>query len=284
MQPIAAHTSLDDRLWRYVGGVNVELLGVPRDLAPGYAEGGPHVGPIAERLSCSVRFTRAKPLSLDDLRARWTWDDDVCDVRYLGIMARLRHVADGAYAASLEVPGDARELSWLLSALVVAIRARRGAVVLHAAGVELDGHAVLFVGPSGAGKTTACNLLRSARGFVRDRVLVVPEEDGWSAWALPGWSPTDQRLPASSHSHLPVAAVLAVEHGSIPKVRRASGLEAMTRLRESTMTADDSVEAERDVLETMERLTRQARFGVLTTVLGTSCDSAVRTWIEQGRD
>ncbi len=50
----------------------------------------------------------------------------------------------------------------------------RGSTVLHASGVEIDGHALAFVGPSGQGKTTLATLLALAGArLLTDDVLTV---------------------------------------------------------------------------------------------------------------
>lgn len=271
---------------RCVAGVEVELLGAPPELVAGLRLPGSAAlsdRPAPSRISCVVR---AFPEALDppeDHRARWRWTGDSCDVAYLGCEARLRALSPTRYAASLAVRGGVTELEALLGALAVATVYRRGGVVLHAAGVELDGRAVLFVGPSGAGKTTACSLTAGARGFVRDRAVLVPDRKGWAAWALPGWAPIDQGLEPSSAHRLPVAAILAVDQGDTEVVvQRCTAIEAARVLRESTMTGDASREGELALLDVLAGLARDVPCGSVTTVLGRPCGGALRDWLERG--
>lgn len=66
-------------------------------------------------------------------------------------------------------------LSGNLMALLVVLR---GACVLHGSAVEVDGHAIAFVGPSGAGKTTSAALgMRAGHRLVSDDLLRL-EPDG----------------------------------------------------------------------------------------------------------
>lgn len=78
------------------------------------------------------------------------------------------------------VEGDA---SWMLSALsqavtMAAIEARKGELwLLHAGGVALpDGRVVVFVGPSGRGKTTLAHSLGTVFGYVSDETVGIDDE------------------------------------------------------------------------------------------------------------
>lgn len=53
-------------------------------------------------------------------------------------------------------------------------------VPVHASAVQLDGGAMIFLGPSSAGKSTICRLLSaSAKPLADDRVYLVPRGEGW---------------------------------------------------------------------------------------------------------
>src|SRR4051812_33206581 len=64
----------------------------------------------------------------------------------------------------------------------------RGLEVFHASAVTLDGRALAFVGPTGAGKTSiAVRLVAAGARFLTDHVLAIDETDG-QARAHPGAS------------------------------------------------------------------------------------------------
>lgn len=55
-----------------------------------------------------------------------------------------------------------------------------GIVLLHASAVAMEGGAVLFLGPSGTGKSTMCRLLGGlARPLADDAVYVIPRGARW---------------------------------------------------------------------------------------------------------
>jgi len=105
--------------------------------------------------------------------------------------------------------GDGGEEAWqrLLVAQVLPFAAvLRGLEVLHASAVVIDGQAVAFAGPSGAGKTSvALELCRLGASFLADDVLAV-ESDGGVLVGHPG-SPVAgldhaeaERVPSSLES------------------------------------------------------------------------------------
>jgi hypothetical protein len=60
-----------------------------------------------------------------------------------------------------------------------------GGVMLHAAGVVVDGRALVFCGPSGCGKTTIARLAGRRRVLSDETTALRPSGDGWRACATP---------------------------------------------------------------------------------------------------
>ncbi len=121
--------------------------------------------------------------------------------------------ADGCVAAAYPVPGVSTqtvEHLYLNQVLPLAL-SRQWKLVLHASAVDVDGHAVALLGPSGRGKSTLAASL-STRGyrFLTDDALLVEEEAGRYI-IHPGhpsirlWDDSRQALiPDTSHAALPV--------------------------------------------------------------------------------
>jgi hypothetical protein len=89
-------------------------------------------------------------------------------------------LARGAIVAR-PAPGRGESMLPVLLAgnLLAIVLGLRGAAVLHASAVELDGTAVAFAGPSGAGKSTAAALLCAAGGaIVGDDAARLEEREG----------------------------------------------------------------------------------------------------------
>lgn len=87
--------------------------------------------------------------------------------------------SDGLQVICAEGSGGADAWQRLLIAQVLPFAAvLRGLEVLHASAVVVDGGAVAFLGPSGAGKTSlALALCRRGAGFLADDVLALEQED-----------------------------------------------------------------------------------------------------------
>ncbi|MEO1302477.1 MAG: hypothetical protein AAFV36_04775 [Myxococcota bacterium] len=85
----------------------------------------------------------------------------------------------------------------------------RDGVVLHASAVVIDGRAYVFVGPSGAGKTTLARLLRDDHTVLSDERIIVREfSDGYRVYGTP-W-PSDLR--AAENSSAPLGAIFLLGH------------------------------------------------------------------------
>jgi len=68
-----------------------------------------------------------------------------------------------------------------------------GGLMVHAAGVELDGKAYLFLGHSGAGKTTTARNSPDGSVLNDDLLVLYPKEGAWIVFATPFYNPTQVR-------------------------------------------------------------------------------------------
>ncbi|MFI5003835.1 MAG: hypothetical protein ACHQE6_02355 [Solirubrobacterales bacterium] len=88
-----------------------------------------------------------------------------------------RHILSVDGGRALCIPGGCAEDAWqrLLIAQVLPFAALlHGLEIFHASAVVMDGSAIAFVGPSGAGKTSvALELCRLGAGFLADDVLAL---------------------------------------------------------------------------------------------------------------
>jgi hypothetical protein len=110
--------------------------------------------------------------------------------------------------------------------------ARRGGLVLHACGVELEGRALLFAGVSGAGKSTLAALWARARRRPRgrvlsdDRLVLRPRGRGFTAWGTP-WHGSGRYASPEGHA---LGAVFFLEQATEAVTRRLGQAEAAARL------------------------------------------------------
>jgi hypothetical protein len=198
---------------------------------------------------------------------RWQWDGDVAHLETGRVRAELRRLGRGRYAATALVVPDAFGCSSLVTALTAAIVKREGGLVLHAAGVELDGRAVLFIGPSGAGKTTAANHCQGLRWIARDRAAIYPTPLGWYAAGMAGGDVIE--LPPASARVLPLGAIYRIGRGvetvaAVP----LQGVDAIRALRESVQSIAASPIEESARLDAIVRVSDACTVGRLETCLG----------------
>lgn len=151
--------------------------------------------------------------------------------------------------------GLATDQIWLAPLL-----ADRNAVLLHAAGVILNGSGLCFVGHSGAGKSTVISMLKEAaarRGLVSrdrleilcdDRIVVRKWKEGWRLHGT--WSHGD--VPDVSPASAPVRAVLFLQKADcdelVPRTDRKENLTCLLATLIRPMTTAEWWERELDVL------------------------------------
>ena len=175
--------------------------------------------------------------------------------------------------------GKTEYLKSLITALAGVVQTREGGVVLHASGIEVEGGAVLFIGPSGAGKTTAAHHCPNARWFARDRAVVFPGPGGWYAAVMCGGDPI--ALEPSAHRVLPLHGILRVRRGQDgASIRDCDGLSGFVALRESLQAPPQDAEGEHAAMDRLVRLHAEARVGELHSVLGGDLTPLLRHWIE----
>lgn len=213
---------------------------------------------------------------------KWSWDDDVARVETGRVRAELRRLGPRRYAASsLAVPDEAGCAS-LATALTAAIVNREGGLVLHAAGIELDGRAVLFIGPSGAGKTTAANHSAGARWMARDRAAIYPTPLGWYAAGMAGGDTID--LPRAPARVLPLAGIYrVVQARDRVETKALSAPDAIRYLRESVQSVAASRREERARLEAIASVSKSLPVALLHTRLGTPLADVLRGDLSLGR-
>jgi len=180
----------------------------------------------------------------------------------------------------------ARDVESINSAVAVASSAillREGGLLVHAAAVELDGQAVLFVGPSGAGKTTASSQMRGCAWLSVDRVALVPGQGGWWVWRLPWGNLLGLTLNPSATIFLPLAGILRVRQASRVDIQSSSRLAATMLLRESLRTGSPSVADEAKLLQLADQLHQRHPVGNIDVSLGTDLVNTVRAWLKSRR-
>ena len=168
----------------------------------------------------------------------------------------------GASVTRIEQDADRRALNvaeYPFSEYVASrLLARRGAVELHASSVVLDGLAYLFVGHSGAGKTTISLIAEEGGAEVLsdDRTIVEIDPSGPVAWGTP-WHGTGKRSSAGS---APVGGIYLLVQDSENRVEPIKPSLAVKELFVRSIQANVQESEVTACLATLERLVTE--FGV----------------------
>ena len=242
----------------------------------GYCSPGVGLAPFEVRVALAVDASLA---SLTHREVSWTWNGDRAVVETGRLRADLHRLSPGRYAASVRLAPCSAAASGVATAIASAIVHREGGLVLHAAGVELGGVAVLFVGPSGAGKTTASNHCPGAAWFARDRAAIVKTPRGWECWGMAGGDPV--ALPRAERRVLPLGAILRVRRAeSSPRVERSSGVRAVTALRESLQCGGSTVTEELRRMDALCEVIGSVPVGVIETRLEAPLTPMLIRWLQ----
>jgi len=252
------------------GGVELDVLSAADftfELPPDHqrfvsVDGGRRMAP---RVACNV--TLDSSLDHDSPHMREIVHDGH-DLRTTGVRAQVNAVAEGSWAATARVASGMHSLGRMLDAVSAVVTEQHGGLVMHGAGVEYAGSGYLFVGPSGAGKTTAAGQVFGARSFCVDRATVLPGPRGWQLHALPGGTDPIHGAPPSEHVVLPLAGILRVSKSTELDVHRLAPHEALMTLRESVFSAGRDRGAEMSRLDAMLRLAADIPVVRLQCVLG----------------
>lgn len=108
------------------------------------------------------------------------------------------------------------------------ILAERGGFLLHAASAICDGHACLFSGVSGAGKTTMTRLAPPDVTLLTDEISYLrPTGDGYAAFGTPF---AGELARSGENCSAPISALFFLEQGPKNCIDELSSTEAVRRL------------------------------------------------------
>ena len=228
---------------------------------------------------------------------RWVrtqWQGARGTVQGKGVRARVRSLGARRFVASVDYRVSGLSPHPIEEVLSHALLERCGGFILHAAAIPVPATltaqnntrspeqrrgVVAFVGPSGAGKTTAAALTGSPF-FSLDKLAVAPMEDGqWWAWPLLGGSAPTHGVAAAEPA-LPLLGVLRVTHSADGQTRitDAPPHERMFLVRESVFGGCPE-DPEADRLEHVGALCDVVPVGRIATVLGADPLAAIEGWL-----
>jgi len=112
--------------------------------------------------------------------------------------------------------------------LVARMLGLRGGVILHASSVAFEGRALVFLGHSGAGKSTMAEIASACGAEVLsdDRTIVTVERGVATAWGSPWHGSCSKSSPISA----PIAAVLLLVQAPRTEVRQIDASRAFSEM------------------------------------------------------
>lgn len=160
-----------------------------------------------------------------------------------------------------------------------------GGVVIHAAGVLRQTRVWGFIGPSGAGKTTAAALLDGAP-FCVDRMMVWPPDDSGRCWAspLPGGNVGTLAPARLSQPRYPLAGLLRVRKappGGGAQVRSGGAASQLAWLRESVFFGGQSACDQGCLLQALARLIESLPVAEVSFALGAALGPALEAQVSR---
>lgn len=109
---------------------------------------------------------------------------------------------------------------------------RRHILYLHSSLIEYQGRGIMFLGPSGIGKTTQAELWNQYRGALiinGDVVFVQESEDSFLGWGTP-WHGSS---PYCENTNVPVRAMIVLKQTPDNSIRELTGFEKVTAVSNS---------------------------------------------------
>lgn len=187
-------------------------------------EGGVATSRLALRIDKTAAHWRdesAEPHADERLDDLW--------IEHRDFVARL---APDASAIAIVQPRRILSTENALRVLLALALARRGGVLLHAAGVIRGESATVLFGRSGSGKSTVARLARGRPVLGDDLVALTPEPGGWRAHSAPFGGRLGRRRRARS---APLHSLLRLRHGPTFALRPIAPAMAVSELLQSAV-------------------------------------------------
>lgn len=139
----------------------------------------------------------------------------------------------------------------LLNHIFYANAIRRNIVQFHSSLVQWQNHGIMFVGPSGIGKTTQAELwerFQNAEIINGDLVFVQKKSDEFLGWGSPWHGSSPYCLNRNVH----INAIIVLKQGNENKIRKLSGLEMVSEVGKNLFYpkwVDKGMEMALDILD-----------------------------------
>lgn len=139
----------------------------------------------------------------------------------------------------------------LLNHIFYANAIRRNIVQFHSSLVQWQNHGIMFIGPSGIGKTTQAELWEKSQNaeiINGDLVFVQKKGDEFLGWGSPWHGSSPYCLNRNVH----INAIIVLKQGKENKIRKLSGLEMVSEVGKNLFYpkwVDEGMEMALDILD-----------------------------------
>lgn len=148
-----------------------------------------------------------------------------------------------------------KELDEILSALLISFLSRKKALLIHSSLSVFAGRGLMFLGPSGIGKTTQAELWMKFRGaeiINGDMVFVKQESDHF----LGCGSPWHGSSPYCLNRQVPLSALIVLKQSQQNLIRRLTGFEMVSTVLNSVFLPSWYQEGYKAACDTVDVLLR----------------------------
>ena len=201
---------------------------------------------MAEATKCPIVCT-TEQFDIHDTQDSWAFvsrmDEESIKIRGKYVLTCARDYSEMTLYISRQPYYEERIQRWITPGFPIssAIRAAceagmtmRDGMPLHAALVEKDGYGVVFLGPSGMGKSTQAKLWVEHQGadfIIGDRPGLRRIDGQWIGFGMP-W---DGKDGIKQQKQVPIRALISLEQAPENSIRRLSKQEAMIVLLNQVM-------------------------------------------------
>lgn len=143
----------------------------------------------------------------------------------------------------------------LIAAIMTHLSTRRG-LMLHSSLIDSDGKGIMFVGPSGIGKTTQAELWMKYRDAViinGDMALIREEEEGFTGYGCP-WHGSSSYC---ENRQVPLYGIIVLEQALDNTVKRLSGVTLIERMMNNIFLPHWYPKGVEAAMETVDHLLTQ---------------------------
>ena len=133
---------------------------------------------------------------------------------------------------SILLPFEMEKANVFITQAFYAHAVQRRMIQLHSSLVDFQGHGILFLGPSGIGKTTQAELWNKYRDALiinGDIVFVQETEENFLGWGTP-WHGSS---PYCENTNVPVHAMIVLKQDTENSIRELIGFEKVTAVSNS---------------------------------------------------